>query len=144
MNVSDGIRRYSRYPTDIPVMLGRVGGDDDTTCRTRNLSQGGMSFEALSHMEPGTSVHLRVPVCRPPIEVDSEVVWCRAASGVFETGVRFEDAASLSGAWMAEQVKSIETYRFQKLHNDGRALDGDQALREWLAIRPNLTPPASP
>ncbi|MDH3379226.1 MAG: PilZ domain-containing protein [Gammaproteobacteria bacterium] len=138
---SDDVRQYRRHATDIPILLG--GADDDETYCMQNISQGGLCFQAARRIEPGTSLRLRVPVCQPSMTVDGKVVWSRPAGGIYETGVQFDHAELLSKAWMVEQVRSIEIYKFIKTHNEGRALNGEQAAREWLASRPNLTPPAS-
>ncbi len=77
------------------------------------------------------------------MKVDGEVVWSRPAGGIYETGVHFDEVELLSKAWMVEQVRSIETHKIKQTHNQGRALNGEQAAKEWLAIHPSLTPPTS-
>ena len=141
MNSND-VRQYHRYATDIPVMLGPTV-DDEEIYYMQDVSQGGLCFQAARRIEPGTSIALCVPVCRPGLEVDGEVVWSRPSGGIFETGLRFDDAELLSRAWMVEQVRSIETFKFKQTHNEGRSLNGEQAAKEWLAIQPNLIPPTS-
>ncbi len=123
-------------------MLGATVDDDEIYC-LRNISQGGLCFQTGRRIEPGTSICLCVPVCRPAMEVDGEVVWSRSAGGIYETGVYFHEAELLAKAWMVEQVRSIETHKFKQTYNEGHALNGEQAAKEWLAIHPNLTPPTS-
>lgn len=139
---SDDLRQFHRYTTDIPVLLG-AAVDDDESYRMKNVSQAGLCFQATRCFQSGTSIRLRVPVCRPCMEVDVEVMWFRPAGGIYETGVRFDDVELQSRVWMVEQVREIELYKFKKTHNEGRALNGEQAAKEWLASRPNLTPPTS-
>jgi hypothetical protein len=126
------MRLYLRHPTDIPIRyrLGRVVTDHSD--RLRNISHGGLCFRSRSHVAPGASIHVQIPIAEPVFEADGVVVWCHPADRAFEVGVRFDGMETNYRVRMVEQVCQIEHYRHETLRTEGRELTGEQAAAEWI------------
>ena len=142
MNGTIEQRRYTRYTTDIPVLYGLRHADGEGKYSMRNVSQGGLCFRAARHIEPGTSIHVFIPICRPSFEVDGEVVWCQEQEGEYDLGIRFDEPTHEFGAWMVDQVRKIEQYKIDTERDQSRSVSGEQAAAEWIAMHPDLTPSA--
>jgi len=125
------MRRYIRHPSDIPIEFAIAG--QPVREPLKNVSGGGLCFRAHIRIEPGSDIHLMIPVRKPPFEADGVVAWCHEAGRGFEVGVRFHGDSSLFALRMVEQICYIEQYRRDVWEREGRRLTGEQAATEWIS-----------
>lgn len=124
------MRRYIRHPSDIPIEF-KIAGNPIRE-PLKNVSAGGLCFRAHLRIQPGSDIHLVIPIQTPPFEADGIVAWCHSAGRGFEVGVRFHGDGSQFALRMVEQICHIEQYRRHILRHEGRRLNGEQAAEEWI------------
>jgi PilZ domain len=127
-------RKYVRHPTDIPIVYeyDRSGSVSSDRERLKNISFGGLAFEAESGIEKGAILNVTIPLVDPDFHIRGRVAWCEVADGHYDVGVEFIEPDKLFKARMLEQVCQIEHYKRQVLEDEGRALTGEQAAFEWI------------
>jgi len=126
------MRHYLRHPSSIPIEL-HVGPSASGRRLLKDIGEGGLCFRAHIHLEPGTEIHILIPVQHPPFEADGVVTWCRGEGNEFEVGVRFCGAVSDFALRMVEQLCHIEQYRRDVLQREGRRLTSEAAAAEWIS-----------
>jgi len=136
------MRHYIRHPSSVPILFSVAEGGAKEE-RLRDVCAGGLCFEARVRFEPGTEIHLAIPVQRPPFEADAVVAWCHTTGGGYRVGVRFNDDVSDFALRMVEQICHIEHYRRAVLHREGRHISSEQAATEWIARYADKFPQAS-
>ena len=119
-------RQFIRHPVSLPIEVSQAAAE--AYC----LGIGGLAFRYERAAEPGSFLHLRIPLVTPEFEVDAKVVWCRCAEGGVELGVEFLSADDAFRVRMVEQVCHIENYRQEICAEEGRELDFEQAAAEWI------------
>jgi hypothetical protein len=126
------MRQFIRHPAEIPIEVTARGRLTHVTHDTFDLSIGGLAFHYDREFEPGNVVEIRIPIVRPPFEVDARVAWCKPGKGRFELGVEFlaQDDAFL--VRMVEQVCHIENYKKEIYQTEGRILSAEEAAMEWI------------
>ncbi|MBD3314701.1 MAG: PilZ domain-containing protein [Chitinivibrionales bacterium] len=127
------MRQYIRHPADIPIECVVLGKTAKKRERLKNVSSGGLCFEAGRAFKPGSKVAVRIPHIKPTFVAHGIVVWCNTLPSGAEVGVRFDDKATAFILRMVEQLCHIEHYRNEVLHIEGRAISGEEAAREWIA-----------
>ncbi len=110
-------------------MLGEVVASE--AAYLNNISAGGVSFDSIVELEPGTVIMLQVPVSKPLFSTPGRVIWCRKVAFQHEVGVEFLDANMDFRALMVGMVRRIEEYR-QDAARAGRDLSGQEATLEWI------------
>ncbi len=136
------MRNYIRHPSSVPIRFSLAAGTAAQE-HLHDVSAGGLCFEAHIRMEPGTGIHLAIPIQRPPFEADAVVAWCHSAGHGFRIGVRFDGDVSVFALRMVEQICHIEHYRQDVLQREGRRLSSEQAATEWIARYADKFPQAS-
>ncbi len=134
------MRQYIRHPSDIPIVYALadvVGSEQDYL---RNISYGGLCFQAAAPLQTGARIRIEIPVADPSFVVDGTIVWCQPEEGVFAVGVRFDDGDDEFRVRMVEQVCYIEHYRNEIYERDGRELSSEQAAAEWIAANASEFP----
>ncbi|WP_045860627.1 PilZ domain-containing protein [Teredinibacter purpureus] len=136
------MRQYIRHPSDIPIAycLGLqkekytalAGNDFFASDRLRDVSQGGLCFNADCPVRKGTPIHIEISVEQPPYEADGMVAWCRPEGDHFAVGVQFNEPSTQYSVRMVEQVCHIEHYRTAVLDGEGRELTIEEAASEWI------------
>lgn len=119
-------RQFIRHPVSLPIEVSQLAAE--AFC----LGIGGLAFRYDQFAEPGSFLHLRIPVVTPEFEVDAKVVWCRCAEGDIELGVEFLSADDAFRVRMVEQVCHIENYRQEVRAAQGRELSFEEAAEEWI------------
>lgn len=119
-------RQFIRHPVSLPIKVSQLAAE--AYC----LGIGGLAFRCDQLAEPGSFLHLRIPVVTPEFEVDAKVVWCRCAEGNIELGVQFLSADDAFRVRMVEQVCHIESYRQEVSAAQGRELNFEEAAVEWI------------
>ena len=106
-------RKYIRHPAEIPIKY-RVSGEEQLrTDTTKNISFGGLCFQAPSFIQPGTKITLKFPTIHPEVELVGTVVWCTKEKGYVDVGVEFENENEAYRARTIEEIcysKKFETY----------------------------------
>ncbi len=130
-----------RHPASIPI---EVTASPNRPAREtlREVGHGGLSFHALSGVEPGEVISIRIAASSPPTEIEAQVVWCHQSAGGFDVGVQFLGGDDAFRARMVEQVCHIRHYRRQVLTAEGRRLSRHQAALEWIAKHAGTFPGA--
>ena len=136
------MRSYIRHPSSVPIQVSAAAGTAAEE-HLHDVSAGGLCFETNVRMEPGSGVHLSIPVRRPPFEADAVVAWCHSIERGYRVGVRFTGDVSPYTLRMVEQICHIEHYRQDILEREGRRLSSEQAAGEWIARYAKRFPQAS-
>lgn len=135
------MRQYIRHPSDIPISycLGKPVSSRPmepheffASDRLRDVSRGGLCFNAECPVRKGTPIHIEIAIHNPPYEADGTVAWCRPEGDHFAVGVQFNEPSTRFSVRMVEQVCHIEHYRTQVRENEGRDLTSEQAAEEWI------------
>ena len=99
------MRQFIRHPATVPIEVSAT--PEPALYEARNVSLGGLAFQAGQTMTPGGIVEVRIPSVRPPFAARARVVWCRPDAQGFELGIAFLEAADAFRARMVEQVCHI-------------------------------------
>ena len=126
------IRRFLRHPSDVPIRYSLREVIADERDYLRNIGEGGLCFSSRLAIQPGTGIHIQIPIVDPVFEVDGIVAWCHHHGAVFEVGVRFEGIEDRYGVRMVEQVCHIEHYRHEVRAREGRSMTSEEAALEWI------------
>jgi hypothetical protein len=106
-------RKFIRHPTEIPIKYKLAGERKHRTDTAKNISVGGLCFQAASFIEPGTKIILRFPTVHPEVRLTGTVVWCLEKKDQIDVGVEFEDEDIATRARIIEEIcysKKYETY----------------------------------
>lgn len=125
-------REHTRFPVELPVavVLGEVVASE--SAYLSNISAGGVLFNSMVELAPGTPILLHLPPGKPVLRTPGRVVWCTKLGFEFEIGVEFTIDDPLFRDRMLSVVRRIEDYRRQ-LHSSGRIVTGQEAMLEWIA-----------
>jgi|GEM_PF-107554 len=140
------MRQFIRHPSDIPIAycLGQakktieVERKSDPSVeffasdRLRDVSRGGLCFNADCPVRKGTPIHIEIAIEQPAYAADGTVAWCRPEGDHFAVGVQFNEPSTRYSVRMVEQVCHIEHYRFNILEKEGRDLTSEEAASEWV------------
>ncbi len=137
------MRKFIRHPTGMPIDYAVAGRMPRRREPLRNVGQGGLCFQSEASLDPGTRIHVTIPVREPPFEADATVVWSRMQRDHYEIGVKFEQRAARFALRMIEQICHIEQYRMEVLRRENRTLTREQAAQEWITKYANRFPPAN-
>ena len=113
LNQDANQRKYIRHPTEIPIKYRLVGEKKHRKDIAKNISVGGLCFQASSFIEPGTKIILKFPTVDPGIKLTGTVVWCLEKNDLVDIGVEFEDEDIATRARIIEEIcysKKYETY----------------------------------
>ena len=126
-------RQQTRYPAALPVAftLGEVVASE--SAYLNNISTGGMSFNSMVALEPGTVIMLHFPVSKPVFRTPGLVIWCRKMAFQYGIGVGFIDVDENFRQRMVEVVRRIEEYRLE-VERSGRMISGQEATLEWIEL----------
>lgn len=136
------MRQYIRHPSDIPIAycLGKnqvvvnveVENSFFASDKLRDVSRGGLCFNANYPVRKGTQIHIEIAIKSPPYRADGTVAWCRPEGDHFAVGVHFNEPSTRYSVRMVEQVCHIEAYRVKVEQKEGRELSSEEAASEWI------------
>lgn len=132
IRANEGMRSYIRHPSTIPLDFHLEEVVQGGTDYLKNVSQGGLSFYSKIHLDPGATIHLKIPLINPVFEALGQVTWCNQEGNHFEVGVQFLDQDDMFRARMVEQICHIEEYKRKVYEEEGRRLSGEEAAKEWI------------
>ena len=126
------MRSFIRHPSDIPIDFQLEELVTEGTDYLRNVSQGGLAFNAKIALAPGATIRIKIPLVHPVFQAIGTVTWCHPQQHEFEIGIQFLDEGDTFRARMVEQICHIEQYKQDVFDKDGRRLTGEQAAIEWI------------
>lgn len=126
------MRLYIRHPTDVPIDF-QIGGHASINREMlTNYSEGGLCFVSEIKIEPGTEIHIAIPITPPHFHATGIVVWCHEENGNYLIGVKFTEEETAYAVRMVEQLCYIEHYKQNVKQSEGRNLTGEEAALEWI------------
>lgn len=126
------MRCFIRHPSDIPIDFQLEELVTEGTDYLKNVSHGGLAFNAKMAINPGAIIRVKIPLVHPVFQAIGKVTWCHPQQNEFEIGIRFLDEGDSFRARMVEQICHIEQYKQESLDKEGRHLTGEQAAIEWI------------
>jgi len=131
------MRQFIRHPANIPIQVTAHGAGERPVPREEpaalDVSVGGLAFQFLWPLEPGSLITLRIPLVHPAFETLARVAWCRPQAPGYILGAEFLEVADRFRARMVEQVCHIENYKRHVFKMERRPLSSEEAAREWIA-----------
>lgn len=126
-------RRHPRFSTDLPVAVafGEVVASESSYLT--NISTGGVAFNAMVALDPGTVIMLQLPPARPVIRTPVRVVWCSRMALHYAVGAEFLSKDVSFRERLVEMVQRIDGYRAEA-ERAGRDLSAQQAALEWIEL----------
>jgi len=127
------MRAYHRHLSEMPVRFSLEPNDHMVHNRLVNISNGGLALSNQTRVQPGTSIHIQIPVGSDLFEADGSVVWCHKTGHRFELGICFDDPQTEHRTQMIEQLCHIERYRWKVQDEEGRELTSEEAAADWIS-----------
>lgn len=124
-------RKHPRYPTSLPVAISHGAVVSSESAYLNNISVGGVSFNSMVELEPGTMIILQFPVNKPVFRTPGRVMWCRKAAFQYCVGVEFTDVNLGFRERIVEMVRKIDEFRAEAVHA-GRNITEQNAALEWI------------
>ena len=127
-------RKFYRHPIKVPIQLTRVN-ETTATSRCEDLSQGGLSFYWPDSFADGTRLQLSIPIEKNLFKMNAHVRYSQkdTNTGLFRTGVCFEDSTSSFRAKLAEEIIQIREYREKMSLLRGHQISEEDAAGQWIA-----------
>lgn len=126
------MRLYIRHPTDVPIDF-QIGGQASINREMlTNYSEGGLCFVSEVDIDPGTEIHIAIPITPPHFHATGIVVWCHEEDENYLIGVKFTEKETAYAVRMVEQLCYIEHYKQSVKQSEGRNLTGEEAALEWI------------
>ena len=127
-------RKFFRHPIKVPIQLTQVEDSPLVNSRAVDLSQGGLAFLWTKYIPEGTRLRLSIPFGKQLFKMNAHVAHSKkdTTTGLFKTGVCFEDSASSFHAKLAEEIIQIRQYREKMSILRGRQLSEEEAAKMWI------------
>ena len=88
-------REFTRHRTDISVNFTMETMIGEHHHYLKNVGRGGLCFEALGRIQPGTNPRICTPFSDEPCNIGSKIAWCRKdRGGYYLMGVEFNESLS--------------------------------------------------
>jgi c-di-GMP-binding flagellar brake protein YcgR len=127
-------RKFFRHPLKVPIQLMQIEDGPPLSSRAVDLSRGGLAFLWTEPFPEGTRLLLAIPFEKQLFKMNAHVAHSQkdTETGLFKTGVCFEDPASSFHAKLAEEIIQIRQYREKMSLLRGRELSEEEAARMWI------------
>lgn len=127
-------RKFFRHPIKVPIQLTRVENNAAVNSRAEDLSQGGLAFLWPESIPEGTFLQLSIPVEKQLFKMKAHVTHSEkdTETGLFKTGVCFEDSVSSFRAKLAEEILQIRQYREKMSLLRGHPFSEEEAAKVWI------------
>ena len=127
-------RQFFRHPIRVPIQLSRVENSAAKNARAEDLSQGGLAFFWPEPFAEGTHLQLSIPIEKQLFKIMAHVTHSQRdeSTGLFKTGVRFEDSVSFFRAKLAEEIIQIRQYREKISLLKGQPFSEEEAAKIWI------------
>lgn len=128
------LRKSYRHPIRVPIQLTTVD-ETKATSQCEDLSQGGLSFYWPDSIPQGTLLRLSIPVEKQLYKMSAHVTYSQKdeTTGLFKTGVCFEDSTHAFRTQLAEEILQIRAYREKMTLLRGNRLSEKEASDLWLS-----------
>lgn len=127
-------RKFFRHPIKVPIQLTQVENTPPSNSRAVDLSQGGLAFLWTEPIPEGTRLKLSIPVEQQLFNMNAHVTHSEKdeSTGLFRTGVSFEDSASSFHAKLAEEILRIRQFCEKISLLRGRQFSEEEAAKIWI------------
>jgi len=127
-------RKFFRHPIKVPIQLTRVADKTAENSHAEDLSQGGLSFLWPESIPKGTHLKLSIPFEKLLFRMNAHVTHSEkdGDTGLFKTGVCFEDSVSAFRAKLAEEIIQIRQYREKMSLLRGKQISEEEAAKMWI------------
>lgn len=127
-------RQFYRHPIKVPIQLTKIENGPSAPSKTEDLSQGGLSFFWSELLEKGSRLLISIPVEKQMFRMNACVAYSEkdVSSGLFKTGVCFEDSVSAFRAKLAEEILRIRQYREKMSNLRGQPISEEEAAQLWI------------
>lgn len=127
-------RKFFRHPIKVPIQLTRVESDAVAEGRAEDLSQGGLAFFWPEPIPEGTSLVLSIPMEKQLFKMNARVTHSQKdeSTGLFKTGVCFDDFVSAFRAKLSQEILQIRQYREKMSLLRGRPFSEEEAAQTWI------------
>ena len=126
-------RRFPRIDTEIPVALSLGEVVASESAYLNNISAGGMSFNSMVELVPGSVIMLHLPPSQPVLRTPARVAWCRKMAFQYVIGAEFLTHDQALRQRIVDMVRNIEDYRIEA-QRTGRVLSSQEAVLEWISL----------
>lgn len=127
-------RRYYRHPIEFPIQVRETRGSALCQRNAADISRGGLSFYFERELLAGVFLCLSIPVRNQLFRIEAKVTYCvkDRRTGLFKTGVAFNNSESTYQAKLAEEILRIEQYRATLSQKTGKVVSEEEAARAWI------------
>lgn len=127
-------RQFYRHPIKVPIQLTKVEEKSPAKVRSEDLSQGGLSFFWPNPVPEGSHLEITIPVEKQLFKMNAHVTHCQKddITGLFKTGVCFEDSISAFRAKLAEEIIEIRQYCEKMSLLRGKKFSEEESARLWV------------
>ena len=127
-------RNFYRHPIKVPIQLAQMATENTTNGRSEDLSQGGLSFYWPNALPEGSHVQISIPIEKQLFKMNAHVKHCRkdATTGLFKTGVCFEDSVSAFRAKLAEEILEIRHFCEKMSSLRGKKFSEEESAQLWV------------
>jgi hypothetical protein len=126
------MRKFARYPSEIPIQCQTAQGQPVENPRMQNVSGDGLCFTASTKIDPNNELRITFPLDGKAIHIKGKVAWCMDMDSHYELGVSIDLDSEETDALCFDILCDIEYYRQQVQEKDGRKLSSDEAAAEWI------------
>lgn len=67
------MRQFIRHPSDIPIKYNLGDVVTHTKDYLKDISQGGLSFSSKISIDPGSTIHIKIPIRNPAFSLEGEL-----------------------------------------------------------------------
>jgi len=134
MTAAKAKRRYYRHPIECPIEITEMRWKRRTTNQTINISDGGVCFPTVRPMARGSEIQVSIPVQDRLFKLRARVAYSKknVKTGLFSTGVSFQDEDSLYRAKLAEELLCIERFQESLIQKTGETISVEDAAKKWI------------
>lgn len=127
-------RQFYRHPIKVPIQLTKVESSSPSHGQSEDLSQGGLSFFWPEALAKGAHLQISIPVEKQLFKMNAHVTHCEkdSTTGLFKTGVCFEDSASAFRAKLAEEILEIRQFCEKMSLLRGKKFSEEESARMWV------------
>jgi c-di-GMP-binding flagellar brake protein YcgR len=127
-------RKFFRHPIKVPIQLQRIENSSTLNSRAVDLSLGGLAFLWTELIPEGTRLLLSIPFEKQLFKMNAHVTHSQkdTETGLFKTGVCFEDSVSSFRAKLAEEIIQIRQYCEKMSLLRGRQFSEEEAAKMWV------------
>jgi hypothetical protein len=127
-------RKFFRHLIKVPIQLTRVENTTASNGRAEDLSQGGLAFFWPELIPEGPPLQLSIPVEKQLFKMNATVTHSRkdTDTGLFKTGVSFEDPVGAFRAKLSEEILQIRQYREKMSLLRGQPFSEEEAAKVWI------------